>query len=158
MSVKYHSSVIFVKDIEVTKQFYTEVLGEEIELDFGKNVTLKGGLALWEIRPDHIIPERLGTDWIGSEIGNRFELYFETEKIEGILEKLRKNQIDFLHALHEEPWGQRTIRFFDPDRHLVEIGETLETFVKRLHGENMTAEQVSEKTAIPIEIVREMIK
>lgn len=30
-----------------------------------------------------------------------------------------------LHDLHDEPWGQRTIRFFDPDDHLIEAGESL---------------------------------
>jgi len=85
-----------------------------------------------------------------------FEFYFETEEIDRVFEKLKENGVELLHSLHEEPWGQRTVRFFDPDRHLIEVGEALETFVKRLHREGMTREQVSEKTSIPLETVREL--
>jgi catechol 2,3-dioxygenase-like lactoylglutathione lyase family enzyme len=155
--IKYHSAVIFVKDIENSKKFYTEILGQAIDMDFGKNVILKGGMTLWEISPNHIIPEQLGRDSITDEASNRFELYFETEGIDGVFQALEENCAELLHPLHEEPWGQKTVRFFDPDRHLVEVGETLETFVSRL-CESMTPEQVSEKTSIPLETVRELIK
>ena len=156
--IKFHSTAAFVKNIEVSKKFYTEVLEQVIELDFGQNVILKGGITLWEIYPNHIIPKQLGLDSTVGEKINRFEFYFETEKIDGVFEKLKENSVELLHSIHEEPWGQRTIRFFDPDRHLIEIGETLETFVKRLYSENMTPEQVSEKTSIPLKTVRELIK
>lgn len=155
--IKYQSAGIFVKDIEVAKKFYTEILGQVIDLDFGKNVILKGGMTLWEISPNHIVPEQLGWDAIANKASNRFELYFETEGIDGVFQELKENGIELLHPLHEEPWGQRTVRFFDPDRHLVEVGETLEVFVSRL-CESMTPEQVSEKTSIPLETVRELIK
>ena len=117
---------------------------------------LEGGITLWEINPHHIIPERLGLDSIGDKRINRFEFYFETEDIETVCGRVRASGVDFLHSLHEEPWGQRTVRFFDPDRHLIEIGESMETFVKRLYNDNMTPEQVSQKTSIPLEKVREI--
>ena len=155
--MRFHSTAAFVKDIAVSKKFYTEILEQVIELDFGKNVILKGGITLWEIDPNHIIPKQLGTDSIGDERINRFEFYFETDDIDGVFEKLKGNGVELLHSLHEEPWGQRTVRFFDPDRHLIEVGETLGTFVKRLHREGMTPEHVSEKTSIPLETVRGLI-
>jgi catechol 2,3-dioxygenase-like lactoylglutathione lyase family enzyme len=155
--IRYHSAVTFVRDIAISKEFYTKLLEQEVELDFGKNVILKGGLTLWEIQPDHIIPELLGLDTIGNKRGNRFELYFETKDIDKIYRKLEKHGVEFLHSLHEEPWGQRTVRFFDPDRHLLEIGETLETFVKRLFDGNMTVEQISQKTKIPAGIVKQLL-
>lgn len=156
--ITYHSAAIFVKDIELSKGFYLNILEQEVALDFGKNVILKGGITLWEINPNHIIPKQLGADSISDKKTNRFELYCETEDIDGIVKKLKERNVEFLHSLHQEPWGQKTIRFFDPDRHLVEIGETLETFVNRLHRENMTPEQVSEKTSIPLETVKGLIK
>jgi len=155
--IRYHSAVTFVRDIAISKEFYTKLLEQEVELDFGKNVILKGGLTLWEIQPDHIIPELLGLDAIGNKRGNRFELYFETKDIDKIYRKLEKHGVEFLHSLHEEPWGQRTVRFFDPDRHLLEIGETLGTFVKRLFDGNMTVDQISQKTKIPAGIVKQLL-
>ena len=133
------------------------MLGLAVELDFGKNVILEGGITLWEINHNHIIPERLGIDSISDRSIKRFEFYFETEDIETVYERVKSSGTDLLHSLHEEPWGQRTVRFFDPDRHLIEIGESTETFVKRLHQNNMTPEQVSQKTSILLEKVQEIL-
>lgn len=155
--IKFHSTAALVKNIEVSKKFYREVLEQAIEYDFGKNVIFKGGITLWEINPDHIIPSELGLTSTADEKINRFEFYFETEEIDSVFEKLKENGVELLHSLHEEPWGQRTVRFFDPDRHLIEVGETLETFVKRLYREGMTTEQVSNKTSIPLDTIRELI-
>ncbi len=119
-----------------------------VELDFGKNVILEGGVTLWEIDPHHIIPERLGLDAVRGGQEHRFELYFETGNIEAMHWNLGAYGIKYLHPVHEEPWGQRTLRFFDPDGHLIEIGESLETFAKRLHREKMSPEEVAEKTHI----------
>lgn len=154
--IKYHSAVVFVKDIEISKSFYTEILDQVVELDFGNNVILESGITLWQIKPDHLINQKLGLDSTLKSKNNRFEFYFETVAIDSLYEKLNQNNIELLHAVHEEPWGQRTVRFFDPDRHLIEVGEPLETFVKRL-SYDMTPEEVSEKTSIPIDVVRELI-
>ncbi|MEW6184057.1 MAG: VOC family protein [Bacillota bacterium] len=104
--IKFHSTAAFVKNIKVAKRFYTETLEQVIELDFGKNVILKGGITLWEIDPDHIIPKKLGLGPDIDERINRFELYFETEDIDGVCEKLKENGVEFLHLLHEEPWAR----------------------------------------------------
>ncbi|NCU32068.1 MAG: hypothetical protein EOM23_03850 [Candidatus Moranbacteria bacterium] len=48
--------------------------------------------------------------------------------IEEAFEKLKSDGVEFLHKIQEKPWGQKTIRFFDPDRHLIEIGEVLKMF------------------------------
>ncbi|MHB9028874.1 MAG: VOC family protein [Candidatus Latescibacterota bacterium] len=156
-SLRYHSMAIFVRNIDVSKRFYTEVLELKVKLDFGKNVILEGGITLWEVSPSHIIPERLGIESIVNSKANRFELYFETEDIERVHAKLKENNVDFLHSLHEEPWGQRTVRLCDPDKHLIEVGESLGTFLKRLHEGNMTPEQVSRKTSVPLEKVNKLL-
>ena len=155
--IKFHSTAAFVTDIDRSKHFYVEILKQEIELDFGKNVIFKSGITLWEIQTDHVILQQLGVDSVANDGHQRFEFYFETEDIDQIYSDLNALGVEFLHTLHEEPWGQRTVRFFDPDRHLIEVGETLETFVKRFHREGMTPEQVSERTSIPLETVRELI-
>jgi catechol 2,3-dioxygenase-like lactoylglutathione lyase family enzyme len=156
--LKYLSAVVFVKDIHVAKKFYTETLGFEIDLDFGTNVGLVGGLTIWQIDPVHIIPKRLGLSSVGDRSANRFELYFETEDLAAARERIRQAGGEFLHEIHEEPWGQMTMRFFDPDRHLIEIGESMPSFVARLRGEGMNAEQVSRKTYIPLAKVEDIFK
>jgi catechol 2,3-dioxygenase-like lactoylglutathione lyase family enzyme len=156
--VRFHSTAAFVADIERSKAFYTGLLGQEIDLDFGKNVILKSGLTLWEIQPNHIIPQTLGHGQVAENRSTRFEFYFETQALAEVYEHLVAAGVEFLHTVHEEPWGQQTIRFFDPDRHLIEIGEPLETFITRLFSGGMSAEEITVKTGVPVEKVRELIR
>ncbi len=149
MNIKNSSIAIFVKDVEISKAFYHGLLGIEIEFDFGKNIIFKGGVAIWEINPSHIIPSTLGENNLNGKT-NRFELYFETENLDEVLIALKSAKIHFLHEIHEEKWGQRTIRFFDPDNHLIEIGESLRCFVKRMLDGGLTPEKVSAKTGISL--------
>jgi len=153
-SMKFHSSVIFVNDIKKSKDFYVRLLNQEIEHDFGKNVILKDGLTIWEIQPDHIINKQLKI----KNNSNRFELYFETELIDEAYNRLSNEQVEFLHEIHEEPWGQRTMRFFDHDRHLVEIGEPLEIFVNNMNKKGLSVKQIAEKSGIPIETVNGILQ
>ena len=44
--MKYTGTLIAVKDMEKSKQFYHDVLGMEVAAHFGTNVTLTGGLVL----------------------------------------------------------------------------------------------------------------
>jgi catechol 2,3-dioxygenase-like lactoylglutathione lyase family enzyme len=152
--MKYHSTVIFVKDIAKSRDFYTRFLDFSVEHDFGKNVILDNGLTLWEVMEGHIINSKLKT----KNESNRFELYFESDDLEKISGILENEGIIFLHKIHEEPWGQRTFRFFDPDNHLIEIGEPMKVFVKNLSKKGLSVNQISEKSGIPIDTVMDLIQ
>jgi catechol 2,3-dioxygenase-like lactoylglutathione lyase family enzyme len=158
MDLKNCSTALFVKDIEDSKKFYSEILGLSIQLDFGKNVIYSCGFAIWEIQNSHIIPSVLGVNNISNSRINRFELYFETETLPQDYEHLKKNNIPFLNEIHEEPWGQRTIRFFDPDKHLIEIGESMKQFITRFHNLGMTIEEIYKKTSVPTEEITRLLK
>ena len=56
----------------------------------------------------------------------------------------------------EELWGKQTIRFYDPENNLVEIGETIPCFVKRFRNQGMSGEEISKKTSVPVEMVNEI--
>lgn len=152
-SITYHSAVVFVKDIEAAKKFYIDVLGMKIANDFGMDVILEGGLTLFQVFPEQVIAQMLGMETLHDHKATRFELCFETTDIESVSKKIVNSGVDLLHPLQEEPWGQKTVRFFDPDHHLIEIGESLETFAKRNAATGMTPEQVSQKTGTPLEDV-----
>jgi catechol 2,3-dioxygenase-like lactoylglutathione lyase family enzyme len=145
----FYSTVLFVKDIEVSKKFFIRYLNFSVEHDFGKNAIMSNGLSLWEINPEHLINKQLET----TSKSNRFELYFETDNLEEISHKLKTAGVKFLHSIMEESWGQRTIRFFDPDNHLVEIGEPMDVFINNMHKNGLTPAQISAKSGIPIEKV-----
>jgi catechol 2,3-dioxygenase-like lactoylglutathione lyase family enzyme len=154
MAIKYSATVMFVKNIAKSLEFYTKNLDQEVEHDFGANIIFKSGLSLWEISPAHEITRNSGIEDIKSKISGRFEIYFETETIDESFARIKASGVSFLHEIIEEPWGQRTFRFYDPDRHLVEVGETMEIFVKRAYQKYGTPERVSEKTSVPIETVK----
>jgi catechol 2,3-dioxygenase-like lactoylglutathione lyase family enzyme len=157
MELKTCSAVLFVKDIEASKNFYSGILRLQIDLDFGKNVIFKNGFTIWEIQENHIITSTLGVNRISDLNVNRFELYFETDYLKEIFDTLKKAEVLFLHEIHEEPWGQQTIRFFDPDNHLIEVGESMRQFVLRFYNQGLTFEQVSKRTSVPVEEVKRLI-
>lgn len=158
MNLTQPSTALFVKDIKLSKAFYTGMLDMHVELDFGKNIIFKGGLAIWEINESHIIPKTLGIKNITDQSRNRFEIYFETEDLDTVHDRLIENKVKLLHGIHEEIWGQRTIRFFDPDDHLIEVGESMKQFVTRLYKQGLTYEQVFERTHVPVEEVKRLTK
>lgn len=151
--MKFHSIVIFVQDIIKSTNFYIGFLDLKIEYDFGNNVGLSSGISLWQISSGHAIGMQLDTN---SKV-NRFELYFESENIEKDYKKLKTADVRFLHEIKEESWGQRTMRFFDPDDHLIEVGEPLEVFVLRLYQQQGSIQLVHEKTGVPMEMIRQII-
>lgn len=143
------STVLFVKEMAQMAAFYSNELGMEKELDLGSYVVFTGGIALWQPGEGHAITENLVT----IDGSNRFELYFENDDIPALCQKLESAGAEFLHKVHEEPWGQLTIRFFDPERNLIEAGEPPAVFVRRMHNGGMSIEQVSVKTGMPVEVV-----
>jgi catechol 2,3-dioxygenase-like lactoylglutathione lyase family enzyme len=153
--IKYHSVVLFVKDIGKAKHFYCNLLSIPVEIDMGKNVILKSGITLWEIDENNIIVKSIGKEEIIS--GNRSELYFETDNMAGIEQIIKENNIKKLHDTHEEPWGQRTIRFYDYDSNIIEVGERLNTFLNRLVESGLSKEELHRKTGMKIEDIEKSI-
>jgi predicted enzyme related to lactoylglutathione lyase len=153
-SINYISAVLFVKDISVSKDFYMNIFRQEIQYDFGTNVMFMSGLTIWELRKDHEIYNCCPNE--NMERTNKFEIYFETDDLDGIISSIESNSIEKLHEVKEEPWGQRTIRLFDPDGHMIEIGESMVSFVKRL-SLLMSPKEVSGKTGLSIEQIEQLI-
>lgn len=156
MSVNFNSTVIFVKDVERSKDFYLNNLNQEIEFDFGRNVAFKSGLAIWQIDETLEIGKKLGGK--SAAASNRFELYFETENLDDSFEKIKSARAELLHEIVEEPWGQRTFRFFDPDEHLIEIGETLAAFVKRFSDQGMSIDEINRRTSVPTDVIVDILR
>jgi catechol 2,3-dioxygenase-like lactoylglutathione lyase family enzyme len=152
--MKLTSTLIAVEDMERSKRFYHDVLGMGVVADFGANVTLDGGLVLqtsdtWKsfIRTDDVVlPNNAG------------ELYFEEGDLDAFCDRLKTFDVRYVHPLFEHRWGQRVVRFYDPDFHIIEVGEPMDAVIKRLFESGMTVEQVSEKSQYPIEYVKRFAK
>jgi catechol 2,3-dioxygenase-like lactoylglutathione lyase family enzyme len=118
-SMKLRSVLIVVKDIERSRQFYHDLFGLNVLVDYEGNMILTEGLvlqdkAIWEnFTGREIIPEN-----------NASELYFEESDIESFVRKLEKLYPDtvYINRLMEHSWGQKVVRFYDPDGNLIEVG------------------------------------
>jgi len=80
--------------------------------------------------------------------GNNFELYFEYDDVEQIVEKLKAEKVEFVHELREQPWKQFVVRFYDPDKNMIEIGESMEHLILRLYQQNYSTDDISSMTGL----------
>jgi catechol 2,3-dioxygenase-like lactoylglutathione lyase family enzyme len=153
--MKFHSPMIIVADIDKSKQFYTDVLHETISLDLGTYVVM-GGFSMmargtWgEQTNDSLVPKE--------NPAHCFELYFEESNLDDFITELQtKAEVRSFQPLTEAPWGQRTIRFLDPDNHVIEVSEPMEEVVLRLLATGMSEQEVCEKSMMPVEFVKKCI-
>ena len=66
------------------------------------------------------------------------------QDFDGFLNKLKKYlDIEYLGEVIEHSWGQRVIRFYDLDGHIVEVGEDMKMVLKRFLASSMTMEEIS---------------
>jgi catechol 2,3-dioxygenase-like lactoylglutathione lyase family enzyme len=158
MSIKFESTVLFVKDIEASRRFYEGLLGQKVEMDFGPNVGFVGGFAIWQV--DHAyqtIFERPPGEMSQLGRGN-CEIYFEADDVDTAYARLSDARVPFAHPVCEQPWGQRVFRVYDPDGHIVELGEPMPVVIRRFLAQGMSAEEAAERTGMPLEIVQQIAK
>jgi len=142
--------LITVNDILKSKEFYMNILKQEVELDHGENIAFKSGLAIHD--KNHF--QKLTGKQIEGESRNNMELYFQSDDIDNLEEVLESFNVEFIHKIIEQPWGQRVMRFYDPDDYIIEIGEPIEVVIKRFAAQGLVTEEISEKSSMPVEYVK----
>ena len=149
--MKFKLPLLAVKDIEVSKKFYKELFEQEVVLDLGKNVTFSGGFAIqqdfaWltDIDPTSVVTN-----------SHNMELYFEVDNFDNFLLLLEKHkEVKLVHPPKKYQWQQRVVRIYDPDFHMIEIGESMEVIAKSYLSQGFSVEKVSEIIQHPVEFVR----
>lgn len=152
--MKFKNPMLVVTDINKSVEFYKKVFGLHVIMDFGANKTLTGGLAL---QTSETYKEFIGTSDI-SFGGNNFEVYFEEDDFDKFADNLGKFEIQYVHPVKEHSWGQRVVRFYDPDRYIIEVGENMKSVCKRFIDSGMTPQQVSERMDVPMDYIIECMK
>ena len=152
--MKFKNPLLVVSDMDKSVKFYKEVLGLRKIMDFGENVTLTGGVCLQtkETWAEFIENESLSFG------GKTSEIYFEEDDFDGFENKLKNLDINYVHPVKEHSWGQRVVRFYDPDCHIIEVGENIKTVCKRFLESGMTPEQTAERMDVPLKFVKGCIK
>ena len=150
--MKFVSSLIAVTDMDQSKAFYKKHLGLDVEVDFGANVTLSGGLNLQTLE-----------SWRGfiggldvAFKGNDAELYFEADDFDVFIQNL--DGLELVHDPYEHSWGQRTVRFYDPDGHIIEVGEKIDAVVRRFLADGMNASEIAVRMDVQEKYVLEWIQ
>ena len=117
--MKLKNILIVVNDMERSIKFYKELFGLQVILDQDGNVIMTEGLVLqdakiWEnFIQRNLIPKNHMT-----------ELYFEEPDLEGFVKRLEESEfeVEYVNELMEHSWGQKVVRFYDPDGNLIEVG------------------------------------
>ena len=122
--MKLKNILIVVKNIEKSRQFYHDLFGLELILDNDGNMILTEGLVLQD--------EKIWREFVGRDVipeNNSCELYFEESDLEGFVEKLERlyPEVRYVNRLMVHSWGQKVVRFYDPDGNLIEVGTPMQT-------------------------------
>lgn len=137
--MKFKNPMLVVSDIEKSRKFYKEVLGLNTVLDLGTNITLSGGIILQAIDSwaDLILKEIDEINYSGNDV----ELYFEEDFFDDFIDRLKLiENIDYIHPVLEHRWGQRVVRFYDLDKHIIEVGENIEKACNRFLNTSLIRE------------------
>jgi catechol 2,3-dioxygenase-like lactoylglutathione lyase family enzyme len=152
--MKFFGTLIAVKDIQKSRKFYEDLFGLKVEFDFGVNVSFDCGLFLHEGYSDLIGVPEIKTTYKA----NNFELYFEEENIDDFILKLEKyDGVEYIHPLKEYSWGQRVVRIYDLDKHIIEIGESMAIVAKNFLKKGLSVEEIAKKLQYPIEFIKNCV-
>lgn len=149
--MEFKLALLAVKNVGVSKRFYEELFDQKVVLDLGRNVTFSGGFAIQE---DFAWLTDLPADSV-KEKSNNMELYFEVDDFDTFMQKINDyKNIEYVHPPKKHEWQQRVVRIYDPDHHIIEIGESMAVIAKRYLADGYSIEETSKIIQHPIEFVK----
>jgi catechol 2,3-dioxygenase-like lactoylglutathione lyase family enzyme len=156
MPIQFHSPCVFVSDLARARTFYEEGLGQEPSLVLDGYVVYPG-FCLWrtDTARKHVFGEP-DTPAAGPMGHDNFELYFETELLEDAWERLMP-RAEAIHPMKIQPWGQRCFRVRDPEGHILEVAEPMETVIRRLSDQGQSPAAIAAATMMDPDFVRNVL-
>lgn len=149
--MEFQGALFAVRSMAVSRSFYETVLGRKVALDFGANLVFEAGPTLQEgFSALAGFPEERTV-----YRAHNAELYFESQDFDGDAARVKAAGVELLHEVREYPWGQRVLRFYDPDGHIIELGEAMSTVVLRFLDQGMSEEEVCARSQHPMEFIRQ---
>lgn len=146
--MRFEGTLLVVKDMAVSRRFHEELFAVKAMLDLGVYVVFEGGYCLLTEGQWREFQDNRPLDL---HYGNHVcQITFETEDLDAFLEHLKKfPDVRIQCPVKEYEWGQRSIRVFDPDGHIVEVGEDMKVVTKRYLRSGMSVEETTEKVMFP---------
>lgn len=121
MKLKY--TILYVEQVEASLDFYQRAFGLQRRMlhdsgDYGELETGATTLAMSSVA----LMKSLGKSPAGASAEHpTFEIAFETDDVQGSLERALKAGATLVQPAREEPWGQTTAYVSDINGYLVEI-------------------------------------
>lgn len=128
MDIRFRNSILLVKNISESKNFYATLLGLKVCKEFETFIQFEDHFAIhsaelfYEYIDKTYSPKNMGYDNI--------DLYFTTSDLLKVSKKLKDAKVEFIHDIRLCEWGESVIRIYDPDRHIIEIGDAHEDILK----------------------------
>lgn len=122
MKLKHVDTIILVSDMQCSRAFYEGILGLQVKQDWNVMVIYESHLAI--MQADELQPKekvngviKQGDQGCGNAI-----IYLQSENLDLCLKDLIDRNIKIIHEIEKLP-HERIIRIYDPDKHIIEIGE-----------------------------------
>ena len=145
--MKLEGTMLIVKDMAASRRFYQELLSAKVVLDLDVYVVFEGGYCLMTESHWMDMLQKPAPCLYGN---NASELSFEDDDIDAFMKHFSTfSDVEILTPLREYPWGQRAVRFYDPDRHIIEVGENMQVVVKRFLRLGLSVEETMERSMFP---------
>ena len=135
----FYNTIVFVKDLQKSKAFYSATLGLKIEQEYDTIVFFENHFVIHDgnnLR--HTIYGKKPV-FNGRKGAKNLLIYLETDDIMKQYENIKKRGVRIIHGIVEQNWGQKVFRFYDPDGHIVEIGEAMH--LEYLKAKNETVQE-----------------
>jgi len=157
--------LLAVSDMQRARNFYEKVMEQEIDSVSGDlHVVYKSGIALQYDYAGLVAggkafaPHPTGAKLTMKTKPNNFQIAFEVEDLDYWSAKIKAVEgIEIIHDVAEYHWGQRAIRFYDFDGHIIEFGEDLKIVVKRFLEQGLTVEKVAELFGDSVENIKQLL-
>ena len=155
-SIRAGGALLAVRDLKSSLEFYQRVLGLEVAADHDTKVVLTGGLTLQTLDTWADALGMRGEDL--SFGGHAGAAALVTKDFDTLLETLEKQGVALVRPSRERRWGQRVVRLYDPDRHIVEVEESLSVVARRFLDSGLDEAGVARRMGVPPEMVRAWLR
>ena len=139
--IKFRMPLLAVRDVEISKKFYHDLFDQEVVLDLGGNVTFSGGFS---VQQDFDRLTGVPKSTILHQSHNM--------ELRGHLD------VELVHPPMTHAWQQRVVRLYDPDWHMIEVGESMEHIALRLLDEGRSVEETAALIHHPTDFVEQCRK
>ena len=116
--------VLFAADFSATVKFYRDTIGLAVEHAGEGIIDFKTGGTMLSVLELNSAKEIFGSEAVlanAPHAGHRLELAVEVPDVDAVHTQLRDRGVEFLNSPTDQPWGQRTADFCDPEGNIIEI-------------------------------------